>query len=349
MIWRKRINKDALFYSRPNWFLSGKSLTVVALLVLPFIFVITEVLTVHYLLTYSLKCPPLPYPAGLVFFNAVVLTDFQYFLYILILAFYPPYPLPFSRSIKRYFEIRGYKTAVEEYVLVKNILYVAVPLLIVTMVIMYVHDLDYKIVKTSTIRCPEWKSSGEFLKWAPQPVHWMTKVVDDNRDWFGYLRLFLFLIVVAGFLKMLFAVWRPSFRLYFAKGCFSFIEERKDEVERMKYFVLGLNSYNSYLRRQIKLEIGDLKGIYSQVASSPATVKDEVIKRVCKVFEKDTFEFEDYTLEPVRVISSFLKVSGTQTFLTQESLFNKLRNYAGFAIVAIPVLLSVLKAFKVIT
>jgi hypothetical protein len=154
--------------------------------------------------------------------------------------------------------------------------------------------------------------------------------------------VFLGLIATGCFLKILFAVWRPAFRLYFAKGCFSLIGEKTDEVEKMKYFVMGLNSYNLYLRRNVTLEINDLKKIFSQIATSRLEVKDDVINRVCRVF-KDKCEFKDSTLEPVRIISSFLDKSDPQSFLTRESLLSKLKNYASFAIVAIPVLLSVIK------
>jgi hypothetical protein len=341
-----------LLYTPPNWLLSGRTLTFIALIALPFLFVAIELLTLRLLLPYGLSCPPIPYPSNLIYISNVVLPDFQYFLYILILALYPPYPFPFSRHIEDYFERRGYKTAVMEYELVKKILYVAVPLLIITMIIIYIHDLDYKCCIKKNVKihdkiCPQWTRIGGLLGWMPKPVHIMTEIVEVHYDGFYFLKLFLFLIVIAASLKVIFAVSRARFRLYFAKGCFNFIEDRKDEVEKMRYFVMGLNSYNSYLRRQIKLEISDLKKIYSRIASSPTSAKDEVINRVCKVFQKDMFEFEDYTLEPVRSLYKFLNIPDSQIFLTEEPLVNKLKNYGAFAVVAIPVLLNVLKAIGI--
>ena len=53
------------------------------------------------------------------------------------------------------------------------------------------------------------------------------------------------------------------------------------------------------------------------------------------------FEYEDYTLEPVRCLYKFL--NAPDIFLTQESLINRLKNIGSFAVVAITVVLSVLK------
>ena len=42
----------------------------------------------------------------------------------------------------------------------------------------------------------------------------------------------------------------------------------------MGYLIMALNSYNSYLRRYIKLEINDIKKIYSKLATLPDKEKD---------------------------------------------------------------------------
>ncbi|MDW3680141.1 MAG: hypothetical protein QOA14_11330, partial [Nitrososphaeraceae archaeon] len=52
---------------------------------------------------------------------------------------------------------------------------------------------------------------------------------------------------------------RKRFRLYFAKGCLSIAKNSNDEVEKMEYLIKGLDSYNSYLKRHIKLEINEIK------------------------------------------------------------------------------------------
>jgi hypothetical protein len=338
LVWKIRINTS-------NLLLSGKKLTFIVLIVLPFIFVISYDLQLVFFAPFSSTCPPPPYPNWKPTLSAVV-TYFGYSLYILIVVFYPPYPLPFFRSIKQYFESRGYKSAVEEYELTKKFLYVAVISLLVTFAITVIADSDYNQNLQWTTwgkkTCVKTTSQWNKITWAPELLHTMTKVVEYHREGFRSLQVFLGLIAIGCFLKILFAVWRPAFRLYFAKGCFSLIGDRRNEAEKMKFFVKGLDSYNSYLRRQITLEIGDLKKIYSQIACSSVQDKNDLMNKVCTVFEKDMLEYD--TLEPLRVISRFLKENDPQRFLTQEPIFSKIKNFASFAILAIPVILSVLQA-----
>ena len=60
---------------------------------------------------------------------------------------------------------------------------------------------------------------------------------------------------------MAFALSRKRFRLYFAKGCLSISKNSNDEVEKMEFLIKGLNSYNSFLKRHIKLEINEINEI----------------------------------------------------------------------------------------
>ncbi len=98
-------------------------------------------------------------------------------------------------------------------------------------------------------------------------------------------RRFLFLTVLAGLLKMVFALSRKRFRLYFAKGCLSVAKNSNYEVEKMEYLIKGLDSYNSYLKRHIKLEINEIKKIYSRITTLPAKEKMDTVSRIIQSFE----------------------------------------------------------------
>ena len=63
-----------------------------------------------------------------------------------------------------------------------------------------------------------------------------------------------------------------------------------DEVEIMGQFVKGFNSYNSYLRKQIKLHIENIDNIYSKIISLPRQVKNGIINDVSKVFIEKELE-----------------------------------------------------------
>ena len=69
----------------------------------------------------------------------------------------------------------------------------------------------------------------------------------------------------------------------------------------MGYLIMALNSYNSYLRRYIKLEIKDIKKIYSKLATLPDNEKDTHIEKIIQSFESAD------TLEPLRYLSQFKK------------------------------------------
>ena len=76
-------------------------------------------------------------------------------------------------------------------------------------------------------------------------------------------------IVIAGLTKIIFHISKKEFRLNFAIGCIRFLAREEDEIDKMKYVIWGLDSYNAYLRRYLKLEIGNLKMIYSKISASP--------------------------------------------------------------------------------
>jgi len=60
--------------------------------------------------------------------------------------------------------------------------------------------------------------------------------------------------------------------VFVAKDCLSNAKNSNDEVEKMEYLIKGLNSYNSFLKRDIKLEINEIKKIYSKITTLPAEI-----------------------------------------------------------------------------
>ena len=143
---------------------------------------------------------------------------------------YPLYPAPFS--IEKYFVKRGFESAVSEFELVRKILYVAIPLLIFFTVIEFLKPLIEQFVSEEIV-----------------------SMFTENIVFYS-ARGFLFLTVLAGMLKAVFALSRKRFRLYFAKGCLSIAKNSNDEVEKMEYLIKGLD-FNH--KRHIKLEINENK------------------------------------------------------------------------------------------
>ena len=148
---------------------------------------------------------------------------------------------------------------------------------------------------------------------------------------------------MAGILKVVFAVARKEFRLYFARGCFRIIQEKDDEVEKMRYFVKGLNSYNLYLRRQIKLQIDDLKAIYSRIASSPSDLKNKSINKISNDFVDVSMEHD--TLEPIRYLYKLMDIPSDRSMLTAQPLTNKIKEYVAVAVVVVPLVIQLFSTF----
>ena len=294
--------------------LSGFQLTIIVLIVLPSAVVIshfflTQVVTDYFksistldTLDQNLKYAKL---------SVNISSTIQIIVFVVMVIIYPPYPAPFS--IEKYFVKRGFESAVSEFELVKKILYVAVPLLIFFTVIEFLKPLFEQFVSDEIV-----------------------SMFTDNIIFYS-ARGFLFLTVLAGLLKMVFAISRKRFRLYFAKGCLSIAKNSNDEAEKMEYLIKGLNSYNSFLKRHINLEINEIKKIYSKITILPAKEKIETVNKIIQSFESGD------TLEPVRYLSS-LKDVKTELFLTEEPLEQKIKLQITYAAGIIPVILTVIQS-----
>jgi hypothetical protein len=292
--------------------LSGFQLTIIVLIVLP-----TAVIVSHYFLTQVV----INYFKDISTIDTVnqnleyaklsvnLFSAFQIIVFVVMVLVYPPYPAPFS--IEKYFIKRGFESAVSEFELVRKILYVAIPLLIFFTVIDLLRPLFEQFV-------------------SDEIVSTLT-----NNIVFYSARGFLFLTVLAGLLKMVFALSRKRFRLYFAKGCLSITKSSNDEVEKMEYLIKGLDSYNSFLKRHIKLGINELKKIYSKITTLPAKEKSDTVNRIISSFESGD------TLEPVRYLSSLHE--SKELFLVEESFEQKIKLQVTYAAGIIPVILTVIQ------
>jgi hypothetical protein len=295
-------------------FFSGVKFSLIVLILLPSVVVITHFLVTAVAIEYfrSISTPAtVEQNLQHAKLTIDIFSFFEVIVFIVMIVIYPPYPAPYSAE--RYFKERGYEAAVTEFNLVKKILYIAVPLLIFLTVINLIQPFLENFFPTRQFIVP----------------------VTENIVFYS-ARGFLFLAVLAGILKMVFALGRKRFRLYYAKGCMVLVKKSKDEVEKMGYLIMGLNSYNSYLRRYINLQIKDVKKIYSKLATLPDRDKDESIAKIMESF--DTGD----TLEPLRYLTRF-KDTESDVFLVEEPLFDKIKTQITYAIGVIPVLLTILE------
>jgi YVTN family beta-propeller protein len=336
------------FVSR-GWRLSSVALTIVSLIVLPVFVVLSEI---HYeqmtlfFSKYSQYKEELEYERNISILLNIVIQG----IFIAVLFLYPPYPAPYPS--RKYFENRGFHTAVIEYEYVKKILYVTVPLFIV-------------LTALTTIPFIQ----GQLELPVKSYLSISLKVVLQQPA-FRVAQGIAFFIVFAGLLKLIFAVARKKFRLYYAKGCFEIInkweynKDKKDEVQKMGYVIKGLNSYNLYLHRHLNLHIPQMQSIYSKISRLPAKKKKGVIGALSNFFLQNNWETN--TLGPVRYLYGFYisderpaakeeerpaakeeerPAAKEEGFLIEQPFFDKVKNWSAFAAVIIPLVIAILDLY----
>lgn len=294
--------------------LSGFQLTVIVLIVLPSAVIISHYFLTEVVINYFKSISTVDTVIENIEYAKLAVNLFSVFqtvVFVVMVLIYPPYPAPFS--IEKYFVKRGFESAVSEFELVRKVLYVAIPLLIFFTVIDILRPLIEQFVSEDVVA-----------------------MFTENIVFYS-ARGFLFLTVLAGLLKVVFALSRKRFRLYFAKGCLSIAKNSNDEVEKMEYLIKGLDSYNSYLKRHIKLEINEIKKIYSKITTLPSKEKSDTVNRIIKSFESGD------TLEPVRYLSS-LHDNKIELFLTEEPLEQKIKLQVTYAAGIIPVILTIIQS-----
>jgi hypothetical protein len=257
-----------------------------------------------------------------------IITYFQYSVFLVTLLVFPPFPAP--HSTEKYFRIRGFENAVIEYEFVKKILLVTLVLLIsilvFTILLPFIHSYFppplNRLLDPSILTAP--RTGEEIL-----PLHIIY-----------YLRFYLFIIVVGAFLKILFAIGKSEFRLYYAMGCFRIIQRRENEVEKMRYMIKGLNSYNKYLKRCTNLQINDLTKIYSKISSATQRERESMIESISKSLEGGNKN----TLEPVKYLLTMSKTP-EEEFLTEQPFRQKIKETYTLLIPLFTIIVTLITAY----
>ena len=240
--------------------------------------------------------------------------------------------------MERYFKERGYRKAVDEYEFIKKVLYVIIPLVLI-----------FGVWSTETIAKPILETTVQVI-----PPELLNEVGAEQKKIYNslahdtlyvdYPALLLILVFVAAVFKMLCIRIRKDFRLYYARGCFVISQNENNEVKQMRYFTMGMNSYNHYLRRLISLEIHHLKTkIFSKIASSPPDRKARIIDSVITSFLTDN-NMEAKTLEPVRQLAKFSR-EPIADFLSKQSFLNKLKEWTAIVSVIVTMIVTLFPTF----
>ena len=101
---------------------------------------------------------------------------------------------------------------------------------------------------------------------------------------------------------------------YLAKAYFALIESEDEYEIRARHVIDGLEAYNLFLQRNLKIKIKDLQSLYSLLSSDSITIQCDIIGNLCLAFPHSK-EGPD-KLEPFRGIRNIMKVYYQKELLT---------------------------------
>jgi ABC-type proline/glycine betaine transport system permease subunit len=82
-------------------------------------------------------------------------------------------------------------------------------------------------------------------------------------------------------------ILKKEFRLYLVKACFTIAVNKRDSLEYLYYFSLGLQEYNKYLKRRLNYEIKDIDKIFSKVSLLDYDARIGIVRSLSNSFEPE--------------------------------------------------------------
>lgn len=229
-----------------------------------------------------------------------ILYVFQYIIFAVMLVAYPIYPFTFS--MEKYFGDRNPWSAIAEYDFLKKIVYVLFPFFILAVGFMILPRIM-----------------------SEDPLSGLIVYISDSiiiSIFFTILGV-IFFVVGSALLRIVLLNVNRDFRFYFARISFRMVSKVEKNMEKMRYLIIGLNSYNKYIRRNLGLQINDLRRIYSTIITDPTIDKNRSFKELSIAFE------EDDRLKAICCLTKLFGISDTEHFLVKEALGKKLQDWAG--------------------
>lgn len=140
-------------------------------------------------------------------------------------------------------------------------------------------------------------------------------------------------------------ILKKDSKFYFAKTCFMSALNKKDILKQMYYFSIGLQEYNRYLKRQLKLQINDINKILSKASILDDDAKNHVIRSI-----SNSFDSEIDKLKPLKCITSeLMKSEDAESILIQETFKSQLKVVSAFLAASIPIVISIVTLYMKIT
>jgi hypothetical protein len=154
-----------------------------------------------------------------------------------------------------------------------------------------------------------------------------------------------FFILAIGGMFLLFYIftieYRKEVRFYYAKTCIKAISQEPEISQKIKYLTMGLNQYNKYLLRKLKLKINDVNQIISKFMSDSKVDMDDSIEEILRAYK------DDKKLEPITTIKGLLSNTNPEEFLVRDPFGATIQTWGNLIAAVISAVAAVL-ALKVL-
>lgn len=233
------------------------------------------------------------------FYNVDIPNDniFWPLLLVIIFSVYILYHARFSTE--KYFKKKGFENMVYEFRFLQKILYAEIAIFAICLFVLVVVPL---VAPSLPVMANNYFESRGFIE-------------DDIFVGSAF--------AIGGTISKIASLTsRKEFGFYFAKGCFIILSKEEEGHENVRYLILGLNSYNKYLLKNMKIHIEDMKPIYSKFFCSPVHEKREIIDAITKAFDLGKSE-------PIKPLLQFAGDKKAEEFLTREHFKAKTEHIIG--------------------
>lgn len=160
-------------------------------------------------------------------------------------------------------------------------------------------------------------------------------------------------ILIFGMMNPIYT-FRKEFRYYLAKecflvskDCFQLNKKETDEnktVETTKYILLGLQSYNAYIKRNIGLQINNINRIYSIITSNKDSPGRYVTEVNNNIDDNDKLKLVRY-LRDISGNGNKNDDEDNEEFLVKEKLRDKILSLSAWIVPVITILISIVQLF----
>ena len=229
---------------------------------------------------------------------------------------------PALNKTEKFYRKRGYVNVVLEYGFVKKFLFVTIPLVIIFNIFSDFNPFLDLIFSENSYEATE--------AYPPN----FSRNLHFGFLWMG-IKIILTYVTIAALIRIITQIAKKDYRFYFAKAYCQIISEKRNNFEKIEYLFPLINSYNKYLQRNLKVEINNIKKIYSIILYKDINQQWEIIKSICTTLDGDRLKLAQY-------LSSLLKIPDSD-FYIKKSLFQHLKIIGAFLAAAIPIIISIIQ------